>query len=109
MKSVARRDVDVVMAWSVDRLGRSLQHLVSFLAEVQAKNVDLYLHSQGLDTSSPAGRALYGMLSVFSEFERSILVERVKAGLNRDRAEGQHCGRTPLAPATISTEVHKYA
>lgn len=99
LKGIARKEFDLVAAWSVDRLGRSLQHLVSFLAEINAKGVDLYLHTQGLDTSTPAGRALFGMLSVFSEFERSILVDRVKSGVNRAKAQGKHCGRPPLAAA----------
>jgi DNA invertase Pin-like site-specific DNA recombinase len=97
LRGVARKEFDIIAAWSVDRLGRSLQHLVTFLAEINARGVDLYLHTQGLDTSTPAGRALFGMLSVFSEFERAILVDRVKAGVNRAKAQGKHCGRPPLA------------
>ena len=97
LKGVARKEFDIIATWSVDRLGRSLQHLVTFLAEINARCVDLYLHTQGLDTSTPAGRALFGMLSVFSEFERAILVDRVKAGVNRAKAQGKHCGRPPLA------------
>jgi DNA invertase Pin-like site-specific DNA recombinase len=54
-----------VAAWSVDRLGRSLQELVSFLGELHAKNVDLYLHQQGLDTATPAGKAMFQMMGVF--------------------------------------------
>jgi DNA invertase Pin-like site-specific DNA recombinase len=85
-KAVARREFDLVAAWSVDRLGRSLQDLVAFLGEIRAAGVDLYLHQQGLDTSTPAGKALFQMLGVFSEFERSIIVERTLAGLARARA-----------------------
>jgi DNA invertase Pin-like site-specific DNA recombinase len=99
LRGVARKEFDILAAWSVDRLGRSLQHLVTFLAEINARCVDLYLHTQGLDTSTPAGRALFGMLSVFAEFERAILVDRVKAGVNRARAHGKHCGRPPLPSA----------
>jgi DNA invertase Pin-like site-specific DNA recombinase len=99
LKGVARKEFDIIATWSVDRLGRSLQHLVTFLAEINARCVDLYLHTQGLDTSTPAGRALFGMLSVFSEFERAILVDRVKAGVNRAKAQGKHCGRPPLPSA----------
>lgn len=99
LKGVARREFDLIAAWSVDRLGRSLQHLVGFLTEINARGIDLYLHTQGLDTSTPAGRALYGVLSVFSEFERAILIDRVKAGIGRARAQGKHCGRPPLDPA----------
>jgi DNA invertase Pin-like site-specific DNA recombinase len=106
LKGVARKEFDIIAAWSVDRLGRSLQHLVTFLAEINARCVDLYLHTQGLDTSTPAGRALFGMLSVFSEFERAILVDRVKAGVNRAKAQGKHCGRPPLAP-TKAEAIHK--
>ncbi len=93
--AVHRREVDVVAAWSVDRLGRSLQDLVAFLGELQAKGVDLYLHAQGLDTGTPAGRAMFGMLGVFAEFERAMVQERVRAGLARARARGKRLGRPP--------------
>lgn len=83
MTMVTRREVDMVACWSVDRLGRSLQHLVTFLGEINSRGVDLYLHTQGLDTSTPAGRAMFSMLSVFSEFERAILRDRIMAGLAR--------------------------
>ncbi len=100
--AVSRREVDVVAAWSVDRLGRSLQDLVVFLGELQAKGVDLYLHVQGLDTSTPAGRAMFGMLGVFAEFERAMVQERVRAGLARARARGKRLGRPPsFTPAQV--------
>src|ERR1051325_2200657 len=94
-KAIARREIDVVAAWSVDRLGRSLQDLVGFLGEIHAKGIDLYLHQQGLDTGTPAGRAMFQMMGVFAEFERAIIVERVKAGLARARAQGKRLGRRP--------------
>lgn len=100
LRSVLRREVDVVMAWSVDRLGRSLQDLVAFLAELRAVGCNLYLHQQGVDTTTPAGRALFQMLGVFAEFERAIIVERVKAGIARARAEGKHLGRPYINSAT---------
>lgn len=81
------------MAWSVDRLGRSLPDLLSFMGELKAKGVDLYLHQQALDTSTPAGKAMFQMLGVFSEFEREIIRERVNAGLARARAQGKTLGR----------------
>ncbi|WP_225308843.1 recombinase family protein [Hypericibacter adhaerens] len=96
-KGIARRDFDMVAAWSVDRLGRSLQDLVGFLGELHGKHVDLYLHQQGLDTSTPAGRAMFGMLGVFAEFERAMIRERVTAGLARARAQGKRLGRPPVA------------
>lgn len=92
-RAVTRRDVDMVAAWSVDRLGRSLTHLVTFLGELRDKGVDLYLHAQGVDTSTAAGRALFGMLGVFAEFERGMLVDRVKSGMARARRAGKHLGR----------------
>ena len=98
MEGVARKDFDMVAAWSVDRLGRSLQDLVGFLGELQAKGVDLFLHKQGLDTSTPAGKAMFQMLGVFSEFERAMIQERVRAGLARARAQGKKLGRPPVAP-----------
>jgi DNA invertase Pin-like site-specific DNA recombinase len=96
LKAVARRDIDLVAAWSVDRLGRSLQDLVSFLGELHAKEVDLYLHQQGIDTTTPAGKAMFQMMGVFAEFERAMIVDRVKAGLARARAEGKRLGRRPI-------------
>lgn len=93
MTMITRREIDMVACWSVDRLGRSLQHLVAFLAEINDRGVDLYIHTQGLDTSTPAGRAMFAMLSVFSEFEKSILRERVMAGLARST---KRSGRPPL-------------
>jgi DNA invertase Pin-like site-specific DNA recombinase len=100
-RGIARREFDQVACWSVDRLGRSLQNLVAFLDELHAKGVDLYLHQQGLDTSTPAGKAMFGMLSVFSEYERSMIVERVKAGLSRARSQGKHLGRRPVADSIV--------
>lgn len=96
MKMVTRREIDLIACWSVDRLGRSLQHLVAFLAEINDRGVDLYLHTQGLDTSTPAGRAMFSMLSVFAEFERSILRQRILAGLARSTKKS---GRPSLDPA----------
>ena len=92
-EGITRREVDLVAAWSVDRLGRSLKGLIEFLGEIHAKHTDLYLHQQGLDTSTPAGRALFQMMGVFAEFEKAMIVERVKAGLKRAIAEGKVLGR----------------
>jgi DNA invertase Pin-like site-specific DNA recombinase len=99
-KAIARKEFDMVAAWSVDRLGRSLQDLVGFLGELHAKGIDLYLHQQGLDTGTPAGKAMFQMMGVFAEFERSMIVERVKAGLSRARAQGRRLGRPKIAAKT---------
>jgi DNA invertase Pin-like site-specific DNA recombinase len=98
---IARREFDKVAAWSVDRLGRSLQELVAFLGELHAKNIDLYLHQQGLDTSTPSGKAMFQMMGVFAEFERAMIVERVKAGISRARSQGKRLGRRPVADAVV--------
>jgi DNA invertase Pin-like site-specific DNA recombinase len=91
------RQFDIVMAWSVDRLGRSLQDLVEFLANLHALKIDL--NTQGIDTTTPGGKAMFQMMGVFAEFERSIIQERVRAGLRRAREEGKKLGRPRLAPA----------
>ena len=93
LKAVTARRVDMVAAWSVDRLGRSLQHLVGFLAELQAVGCDLYLHQQHLDTTTPTGRAMFQMCGVFAEFERAMIRERVNAGIGRAKAKGTKLGR----------------
>ncbi len=106
-QATTRREIDLIMSWSVDRLGRSLQHLVTFLGEIHAKGVDPYLHQQGVDTSTPAGKALFQMCGVFAEFERSMIQERVKAGLARARAQGKKLGR-PRVAASIERKVRTH-
>lgn len=102
MRAVSRREIEMVAAWSVDRLGRSLQGLLDVLTELRAKKVDLYLHQQGVDTSTPSGKAMFQMLGVFSEFEREMIRERVLSGMRRAQSQGKHCGRPK-----IDTDVEK--
>ena len=92
-QDATRRQFDIIMAWSVDRLGRSLQDLVAFLEHIRACDIGLFLHQQGLDTTTPSGRAMFQMLGVFSEFERSIIRERVKSGMARAKATGTKSGK----------------
>lgn len=99
-RAIARKEIDLVAAWSVDRLGRSLQDLIETLKTLEAKGIDLYLHQQGLDTTTPTGRAMFQMMGVFSEFERAMIIERVNAGLARARAKGTKLGRPPVSQAT---------
>src|SRR3954465_10060888 len=105
LKAVARREFDMVAAWSVDRLGRSLMDLLGLLKELHAKGVDLFLHQQGLDTSTPSGRAMFQMLGVFAEFERAMIRERVLAGIARAREDGTQLGR----PRIEETDAGKVA
>jgi DNA invertase Pin-like site-specific DNA recombinase len=99
-RDATKRQFDVIMAWSVDRLGRSLQDLVAFLSEIHALRIDLYLHQQGIDTTTPAGTAMFQMMGVFAQFERSMIQERVRAGLARARAEGTQLGRPKIDQKT---------
>jgi DNA invertase Pin-like site-specific DNA recombinase len=100
LKAATRRRIDVVAAWSVDRLGRSLQDLAGFLGELNGAGCDLYLDRQAVDTTTPAGRALFQMLGVFAEFERSIIQERIHAGIARARVIGTKSGK-PIGRARI--------
>lgn len=108
LKDATRRQFDVVAAWSVDRLGRSLQDLVSMLSEIHAAGVDLYLHQQAIDTTTPAGKAMFQMMGVFAEFERAMIRDRVKAGMARAKAQGKRLGK-PAVPdhkvAAIKSEL----
>jgi DNA invertase Pin-like site-specific DNA recombinase len=103
LKDATRGRFAVVMAWSVDRLGRSLPHLVSTLQDIEGAGCALYLHQQALDTTTPSGRALFGMLGVFAEFERAMIRERVKAGLARTKAKGTRLGRKPVNRAAVDS------
>src|SRR5271156_2357372 len=98
MRAVNAKEFDMVAAWSVDRLGRSLTDLLAILQGLQEKGVDLFLHQQGLDTSTTAGKAMFQMLGVFAEFERGIIRERVNAGLARARPKGVTLGRPRIDP-----------
>jgi DNA invertase Pin-like site-specific DNA recombinase len=102
LKAVNAREFDMVAAWSVDRLGRSLTDLLAILQGLHDKGVDLFLHQQGLDTSTTAGRAMFQMLGVFAEFERGIIRERVLSGLARARAKGTRLGRRPVKPSVVA-------
>ena len=92
-KGIVGREFDLIMVWSVDRLGRSLQHLITFLDELHSKNVDLFLYRPRLDTTTPAGKMMFQLSGVFAEFERAMIKERVNAGLARARAQGKKLGR----------------
>jgi DNA invertase Pin-like site-specific DNA recombinase len=98
LKDATRGKYGVLMAWSVDRLGRSLPDLLATLQELHGAGVDLYLHKQAVDTRTPAGRAMFGMLGVFAAFEREIIQERVRAGMARAQAEGVTFGRPKIDP-----------
>ena len=93
LKDATRRKFDMVMCWSIDRLGRSLQHLVEILNELQALKIDLYFQQQGMDTSTPSGRMIFSVFGAIGEFERNLIRERVLAGQQRAKANGVKLGR----------------
>jgi DNA invertase Pin-like site-specific DNA recombinase len=105
-KDAARGKLDLIAAWSIDRLGRSLLHVVTFMAELGELGVGLYLHQQAIDSSTPAGKAMLSMCGVFAEFERSMIVERINAGLARAKAQGKTLGR-PMVDGGIEKQILK--
>lgn len=96
LKDATRAKFDILMSWDVSRLGRSLAGLVSTLEEFHAQGIDLYLHQQAIDTTTPSGKAMFQMCGVFAEFERAMISERVKAGLARAKAGGKILGRPKI-------------
>ena len=101
-----RREIDVVLVWRLDRWGRSVADLVSTLQELQHLGVGFVSLTEALDLTTPAGRAMAGLLAVFAEFEREILRERARAGLAHARQNGKRLGRPPTA-ALQAAEVRK--
>ena len=93
IKGAVKKEFDTILVWSVDRLGRSLQDLVSFLNEIHSVGCDLYIHQSGIDTSTPSGKMMFQMCGVFAEFERGMIRERVISGQNRAKSQGKHIGR----------------
>ncbi len=93
MKQATQRKFEMVMCWSIDRLGRSLQHLVEILNELQAMKIDLFFMQQGMDTTTPSGRMIFSVFGAIGEFERNLIRERVIAGQQRAKASGVHIGR----------------
>lgn len=103
LKAATRREFDMLAVWSTDRLGRSMQHVLDVLMTLRDTGTALFIHTQGLDTSTAAGRAMFQMLGVFAELERELITERVHAGIKRAKAEGKHCGRPSLASDTLAS------
>jgi DNA invertase Pin-like site-specific DNA recombinase len=99
---VRRHKVQAVVCWRLDRLGRNLRHLVMLLDDWQARGIAFITMSEGIDTSTPAGRLVAGVLGSIAEFERSRCVERVHAGLARAKAQGKRIGRPRATPLPTS-------
>jgi DNA invertase Pin-like site-specific DNA recombinase len=111
LKDAVRRRFDVLMAWSVDRLGRSLLDLISALQELHGAGADLFLHQQAVDTTTPSGKAMFGMLAVFGEFERAMIQARVNAGIARAKERGTKSGKPigrPSIPADKEAAIREH-
>jgi putative DNA-invertase from lambdoid prophage Rac len=106
LEAARRREIDVVLVWRLDRWGRSVTDLLATLQELEYLGVGFVSLTEALDLTTPAGRAMAGLLAIFSEFEREILRERVRAGLAHARQNGQRLGR-PLTAALHADEVRK--
>lgn len=104
-KDMIRRKFNRILVWDISRLGRSLQHLVEFLNDVQSVDCNLYIHQSGLDTSTPSGRMMFQMVGVFSEFERSMISERVKLGLQRVVSKGGTLGRRKTVTDNMKSHI----
>ena len=107
LKDAVRRRFDILMVWSIDRLGRSVLHVANALAELDAAGVALYSDQQAIDSTTPMGRAMIQMASVFGEQEREIIRSRVNAGLDRVRAQGKKLGR-PKVPAKVEAAIREH-
>lgn len=99
LEAAHRRAFDVLLVWRYDRFARSMRELVNALAEFEGLGIDFISYSEGADTTTPQGRLLFGIMASLAEFERSLIAERVKAGMQRARAQGKHTGR-PRLPGT---------
>lgn len=93
LAAARRRRVDVVLVWALDRLGRSLSHLVGLVDELGSLGVDLVVYTQPIDTTTPTGKLTFQILGAVAEFERSMIRSRVRAGVAKARARGKRLGR----------------
>jgi DNA invertase Pin-like site-specific DNA recombinase len=105
LKRATRREFDLIMVWAIDRLGRSIQHLVGFMNDILAMDVDLYVHQQAIDTTTPSGRMIFSIFSALGEYERELIRERIMAGQKRARAQGVKIGRPSRINDAVRTSV----
>lgn len=105
LKRSTRREFDVVMVWAIDRIGRSIQHLVTFMNDMQGVGIDLYIHQQSIDTTTAAGRMIFGVFSALGEYERELMRERIIAGQKRAKFQGVKIGRPSTLNAAVRSSV----
>src|SRR3954451_1463012 len=97
LDAARRREFDVLLVWRYDRFARSLRELVNALAEFDGLGIEFVSYNEGADTTTPQGKLLFGIMTSLAEFERSLIAERVKAGMQRAKAQGKHTGRPALS------------
>ena len=102
LKDANRRLFDGILIWDISRAGRSLKHLVSFLDDIQSKDIDLYIHNSGISTDTPSGKMMFQMVSVFAEFERNIIRDRVISGMDRAKKLGTKSGKRIGRPSNVN-------
>jgi DNA invertase Pin-like site-specific DNA recombinase len=98
LEAARKRRFDVLLVWRYDRFARSLRELVNALAEFEGLGIEFVSYNEGADTTTPQGKLLFGIMASLAEFERSLISERVRAGMQRAKAQGKHTGRPPLHP-----------
>ena len=106
-KMIQDREIDVVLTWSIDRLGRSIQDLVALMGVLEEKRVELYSHQQAIDTRTPAGRMTFSIFAAIAQFERELIKERIHSGLARAKSEGTKLGRPSAVTSTTRETVQQ--
>src|SRR5204862_591764 len=104
VRDAKRRRFDVLVVWRLDRLGRNLRHLIALLDELRALGIEFVSIAEGIDATTPAGKLQMHILGAIAEFERGRIVERVRAGLARAKAQGRRLGRRPSVIADAQFE-----
>jgi len=102
--SIQRNQVDIVVVWAIDRLGRNTEEALSFVNLLNHCNVGLYIHQQNIDATGPMGKLIYSVFAAFAEFERAILIDRINAGIARARIKGTKSGK-PIGRPKVSEDI----
>lgn len=108
LDAARKRQIDVILVWKLDRFGRSLKHLVTTLEELNGLGISFISYSENIDLSSATGRLMFHIIASMAEFERELIKERVKAGIQNARAKGKRHGRRPLPPVTVRKVIEVY-
>ena len=105
LKLATQRKIEMILCWDISRLGRSLQHLIEILNDLQTLKCDLYFHQNGIDTSTVTGRMIFQICGSLAEFERNLIRERVISGQQRAKSEGKHIGRPSQMTDALKTSI----